>query len=412
MTELEKTLQKEKVLIEVEPERKGIEFEKNIRKLYLYQFFMNFMLITGILIPFFLTWGGLTFVEVMYLESWFTIMIFVFEIPCGAISDYFSRKASLTLAGITGATGAIVYSTYPHIFIFALAETLFAFTVALISGTDQAIAYDTLRKLERKQELSKIVARSNVYCMIALTVSAPLGSALALFIPLPYIFALMAIPVSIGAFVAVSLKEPNHDLEKKSQKYLKIVKSGFTELKNNKRLRVMAFDSITIEIFTFFIIWTYQLYLEDLNVPIFFYGFVAAGLGLIQVTFSHFIPSWEKKIKNKRRFLLFYSLIPGISYVILAFVKILPLGLTLILLVVGFGFSRRFLFVKAINEEIETKNRATVLSTVSMVGSIIKAGVYPLIGYIVMWGLGSGFIVLGAIVIIFALLSLIKNKYI
>jgi MFS family permease len=412
LTELEKTLAKDKVLIKIEPESKGIDFQKNLKKLYLYQFFMNFMLITGILVPFFLTWGGLTFVEVMFLESLFTIMIFVFEIPCGAISDYVSRRFSLTLAGITGAIGAIVYTLYPSIYIFALGETIFAFTVALITGTDQAITYDTLKKLDKKEDLSRVLAKANIYCLIGLMISAPLGSLLAFIIPLPTVFMLMAVPLSIGALVAFTLKEPNHDLEKETQKYLKIVKSGLNELRKNKALRALTLDSITIEVFTFFMIWTYQLYLEDLYVPILYYGFVAAGLALIQMVFSHYMPKWEEKIEDKQRFLLFYSLIPGVSYLLIAMTSFLPIGLVLIMLIVGFGFSRRFLFVKAINEQIETENRATVLSTVSMFGSIIRAGVYPLIGYCVMWDLKLGFIVLGAIVIVFALLSRIKNKYV
>jgi MFS family permease len=411
LTELKKSIVKEKVLIEIEPESEGLEFQKNIRKLYLYQFFMNFMLITGILIPFFLTWGGLTFVEVMYLESLFTIMIFVFEIPCGAISDYFSRRFSLILAGITGSIGAIVYTIYPSIYIFALGETIFAFTVALISGTDQAITYDTLKKMGKKEDLSKILARANIYCLVGLMISAPLGSLLALVLPLPMIFTLISVPLILGALVAFTLKEPNHDLEKESQNYLKIVKSGLNELRKNKALRALTFDSVTIEVFTFFMIWTYQLYLEDLKVPIIFYGFVAAGLALIQMVFSHYITKWEQKIEDKKRFLLVYSLIPGVAYLLIAMITSLPIGLMLILLIVGFGFSRRFLFVKAINELIETENRATVLSTVSMFSSLIRAGVYPLIGYCVMWDLKIGFIILGALIIGFALLSRIKNKY-
>jgi len=71
----------------------------NIKKLYLFQFLMNFHLISGVLIPFFIQWGKLSFFEIMCLESYFTIMILIFEIPCGAIADYISRKFMLFLGG-------------------------------------------------------------------------------------------------------------------------------------------------------------------------------------------------------------------------------------------------------------------------------------------------------------------------
>jgi fucose permease len=88
--------------------------------------------------PFFLDWGGLNFVQVMLVQSYCTIMVLIFEIPCGAIADYLSRKLSLILgAAITG-LAAFVYSSYPNILIFLLGETLWAFGAALLSGTDQA----------------------------------------------------------------------------------------------------------------------------------------------------------------------------------------------------------------------------------------------------------------------------------
>ena len=63
------------------------------------------------------------------------------------------------------------------------------------------------------------------------------------------------------------------------------------------------------------------------------------------------------------------------------------------------------------NKQIETENRATVISTINMIGSLIRAILYPLVGYFVMWNLNITFIFLGATIIIFALLSRIKNEY-
>ncbi|MBD3194769.1 MAG: hypothetical protein GF317_06925, partial [Candidatus Lokiarchaeota archaeon] len=60
-------------------------WKHNIWKVYIYEIFIAFHLISGVLIPFFVDWGGLEFVEIMFLQSYFTTMILVFEIPCGAI---------------------------------------------------------------------------------------------------------------------------------------------------------------------------------------------------------------------------------------------------------------------------------------------------------------------------------------
>jgi DHA3 family tetracycline resistance protein-like MFS transporter len=76
---------------------------------------MGCHLIAGVLLPFFLMWGKISFVEVMFLQSYFTIMILIFEIPCGAIADHFSRKLSLILGTISTALAALIYSSYPSI---------------------------------------------------------------------------------------------------------------------------------------------------------------------------------------------------------------------------------------------------------------------------------------------------------
>jgi fucose permease len=142
------------------------KWKSNIWKSYLIQFFMGCHLIAGVLLPFFLMWGKISFVEVMFLQSYFTIMILIFEIPCGAIADHFSRKLSLILGTISTALAALIYSSYPSITLFIIGETLFAIGNSLISGTDQAFTYDTLRKLGREQEITKTMARSRTYMLL------------------------------------------------------------------------------------------------------------------------------------------------------------------------------------------------------------------------------------------------------
>ncbi|MCK4480325.1 MAG: MFS transporter, partial [Candidatus Lokiarchaeota archaeon] len=276
----------------------------NIWKSYLIHFIEGFHLISGILLPFFLTWGKLTFVEVMFLQSFFTVMILVFEIPCGAIADYISRKFSLLLGAFSTAFAALVYGSYPNIFIFAIGEALWAFGAALISGTDQAFIYDTLRKLGREDDVSKVMARNRSFHLLGIGISAPIGSVIGAHFSLNLVMSLIFFPFIIATLISLTLKEPNHDLErKKKEKYFTIVKSGFTELTKNKVLRLLAFEMIITESLVFFLIWTYQIYLEALTVQLIFFGFVSTSMTIIQILFNNVITTLEDKINNKRRFL-------------------------------------------------------------------------------------------------------------
>lgn len=373
---------------------------------------MGFHLISGVLLPFFLTWGKMSFIEVMFLQSYFTIMILIFEIPCGAIADYISRKFSLMLGALSTAIAALVYGSYPNLVIFVIGETLWAFGAALTSGTYQAFTYDTLKKLEREDDISKIMARNRSFSLFGIGISAPIGSIIGASLSLNLVMTLMFFPFIIATLIMLTLKEPNHELETKdSEKYFTIIKSGFIELKKNSILRILAFEMITTEILVFFLIWIYQLYLEVLKFQLILFGFVSTSITLIQIVFNNILANLENKCKNKRRFLQFYTIVPGIGYILMSLILFIPISIPLILVVIGFGFSRSLLFTKGINKEIKTQNRATVISTINMMTSLIRAVLYPFIGYFVIFNLSITFLFLGTMIIVLALFSRIKSEY-
>lgn len=384
----------------------------NIRKLYLFQFLINFHFISGVLIPFFIGWGRLTFFEIMCLESYFTIMILVFEIPCGAISDYLNRKVSLVLAGISIAIAALIYSSYPHIIFFVIAETLWAFSAALVSGTDQALIYDSLKKIGKEKQINNKMASVQSALLVGVAISAPIGSLIAQLTSLPFVMFLMIIPFSLTTIIALTLKEPNDQIiQTQKKQYNEIIITGFRELKQKKVLRVLGFESLYAEVLVFFLLWMYQPYLELLQVNLAWYGFVTAGMTTFQVIFTNMVPRLSKRFQNRKVLIRVYTLIPGITFVLMGIIHIPSISVLLILITVGLGFSRKIFFIEAINAQIQSKERATVLSTINMFSSLMRAIFYPLVGFSVMWSLNFTFIALGTLIIADALFLRIKNEY-
>lgn len=387
------------------------KWRSNIWKSYLIHFLMGCHFISGVLLPFFLMWGKLAFIDVMVLQSFFTIMVVIFEIPCGAIADYLSRKLSLVLGALSTALAALIYSSYPNIIVFMIGETLFALGDSLISGTDQAFTYDTLRKLGEEQEITKTMARNRSYMLLGVGISAPIGSFIGAMLSLQITMSLMFFPFIAATIIALTLREPNHDfVEKKQEPYLKTIKSGVRELAKNRVLRRLALSQVITETLTFFLIWTYQLYLESLNFSIEYFGFVAASMTIVQIIFTNIIPRLKKLSRNNKLFLQIYTIIPGIAYISMSFITSVPIGITLILIVIGMGFSRRIIFTEGINKQIQSENRATALSAISMITYLLRSLLYPLIGYIVMVDLRLTFIFLGALIIIFTVSSRIQKE--
>ena len=388
-----------------------IDYSGNVQKFYIFNFFISLHTISGVLVPFFLNWGQITFIEVMFLQSYFMSMMFLFEVPSGAIADYLGRKISLMLSAFITAIAALIYSSVPNIIFFVIGETLWALGGALSSGANEAFMFDTLKKMNKQEKFSKTWGRANSFALIGIMIGGPIGSIIAEYISLQFTMTFLFFPMIIAAIISFTFKEPNSDIIKESKRYLSILKQGFSLLKNSKVLKLLAIDMILVNVLTFFIIWTYQLYLEVLNVPIIFFGFVSAMMTFTQVVFFNLVPKFMKWFKKRKRYLMFSSLMVGVAFLCMSFTLIVPISIVLILIVAGFGFSRQLIYSEGINKLIESESRATVLSTINMLGGIIQALMYPFIGIMATWNLFAVFVFLGAIMIMLTFLTPVKNEY-
>ncbi|MBN1800197.1 MAG: MFS transporter [Candidatus Lokiarchaeota archaeon] len=403
----------EKLVINKKSTVNPMKYKSNIWKSYLYHFLIGGHLISGVITVFFMTWGKLSFIEIMFLQAYFWLAILFFEIPCGAISDYIGRKYSLFLGGFSLAMAAFIYTLIPHIAIFLIGETLWALGEASISGTNSAIVFDTLKLIGREKEIDKIVARNVSFLVAGIGISAPIGSLLTLLIPIQFVETLMFVPFSLAAIVSLMLKEPNHDLEKSSshQSYLSIIKSGIKELKRNKKLLALGLDQMIGEGLIFLVFWMYQPYLEGFGVPLVYFGFVAALMTICQVIFMNLVPKLNDRIVRKKSFLFTFTVITGILFILLGILRSILLIIVLFGFVVGVGISRSIIHVRGINTQIESENRATVLSTINMIGTGIKTVIFPITGYLVMASLSTTFVVIGIVMLLLAILSRVKNDY-
>lgn len=389
------------------------KFLANIWKFYIYGFIFGIHTVRGVYLPYMTDWGGLTYPQIMLLQSYFAFMIFLFEIPSGAIADYLSRKAALSLSALFVVLAAFAYSTYPHILLFFLAETLWALSIALSSGTDEAFMYSTLKTNGEEDKLPKVLGRTQFYRLIANVLSAPLGSVIAATIGLQFTMICLGL-IYIGAFITtLAFKEPPFRKEEKTKRYLKVLKEGFIELfrKKNKVLRILCFDRLFVNLLVFLLFWTYQKYFTAVNIPILWFGFILAAMNIFNAIFNVLIPRFLKKVKKKKDLLITVNVITGFAYIILGFSLIPIIGILMLFLIVSFGYTRGLIYMNGINKHIESENRATVLSTINMFGSIARAIIYPILGLLVDWNLFAVFLIIGIMILILTVFTKVKSEY-
>ena len=386
-------------------------YRSNIFKLYLYNFFMGFYLLSGVLIPFYLIWGELTFIQFILLQSYYALIILLFQIPFGALSDYISKKVALFLSGLLSAIAALIYSNKPNFIIFLVGEALFALGEALIAGSNESLMYDSLKSIGKERDYSKSIAKCNSIFLLSMALAAPLGPIIVIYLSFSMVMILMFFPNLFGAIIALNFKEPILLNQKENKNYFTILNSGFEELKKNRVLRTLTFDMIIIEILIFFLLFTYQLYLFELHVSVIYFGIITSSYYFIQIIFINLLPKLENRFKNKRNYLMINTITPGIAYILIGIILIIPLIMILILVVFSFGFSRYILFVNGINNQIKDENRATILNTINTVKLLLKVLILPLIGFLVLLNLHFFYIIIGILIILLALNTRVKKDY-
>ncbi|MCD6115166.1 MFS transporter [bacterium] len=385
-------------------------FRANLWKIYLFKFFVSLHFTAGVLVPFFIDWGGINFTQIMILQSWFMLWTFLLEIPTGAVADYLGRKHSLALACGVNAIAAFVYASMPNFYIFLLGEFLWAMSAALLSGADEAFVYDTLRKINETKKSKKIFGRVESFGLAGIMIGAPIGSFIADQFGLRAPMLLLIVPFSIAFLIALTFKEPKTTQKIESKRYFNILKDGMKFFYRSRVLKILAMDMIFIASVAYFMIWLYQPMLKQAGINIGYFGIVHACFVVSQILIMNNYQRLERIFGSKKRLIFFSAAITGVMFIIGGLTTFIPLVLLAIILGGGFGLSRRPLFVSYMNKYIPSPKRATVLSTISMIRRFALVIINPAVGLLVDWSLNYTLIILGVAAIVFSLISKIEES--
>ena len=150
----------------------------NVRTLYVVHVLSNaqFHLVVYTL---FLLGKGFSTEQFFLIESAFALISLLMEIPTGVFSDRKSRKWSLVAASVVAAPVVPVIILSDSFPVVLIAMAVAGLSTALVSGTDVAILYDTLRALGREDEFKAITGRLNWYGSLSMAVSGIAGGLLA-----------------------------------------------------------------------------------------------------------------------------------------------------------------------------------------------------------------------------------------
>jgi MFS family permease len=380
----------------------------NVRKLYLFKFFQSMHLFGGVLIPFFTSWGKISYLQITLLQAWFVLWVTLLEVPTGAVADRFGRKTSIFLGALTIIAAAVIYSSSPSFPIFLIGEFLWALSTALISGADQALLYDSLKIAGREKESKNILGRYHAIGLWGIAIGAPIGSWIGATFGLQYSVRAMAIPFFAASMIALTLQEYRHH-KQEEENYLTTLLHGTNYFLRHPVLRILAMDALIISALSFFIVWTYQPVILELGLPLAFLGIIHGVCVLFEIMVSGSFEKLEKFSGSKLRYTFISALLIAAGLIVLSLSRSLILAILASIIVFAFGFTRGVLFSNYMNKHIESKNRATVLSAISMFGTLARTILYPFIGLMMEYSVNMTLLLLGVMVIVVSSVSRVEE---
>ncbi len=154
--------------------------------------------------------------------------------------------------------------------------------------------------------------------------------------------------------------------------------------------------------------WFYQSLLMANGFPLSMQGFVASSFNLTAMLLLFLVPMADKSL-GTRNTLFISSLVPGILYICLWLVPGPVMALVAIFGITNLKLLRAPLLVALMNEEIESADRATVLSGVSMIERIMTTMLYPAAGLLADRSLGMAFLVIGIITVLLSVVLRVEE---
>ncbi|KKU90971.1 MAG: Major facilitator superfamily [Microgenomates group bacterium GW2011_GWA1_48_10] len=368
---------------------------------YLYSFLTGLTFYTAALIPFYTDWGHISLTQVQFLQAWLMFWAFVLEIPTGVIADRFGRKISVVLGCFITFLSFLLYGTIPNFSAFLLAEFFAAAGLALMSGASEALLYDSLREEKKETKFKNIFGRSFSLGQVSAIIAAPLGGFIASRFGLNIPMLITAFPSLIAALVLLTTKEPlMKDTQEKEKNYLNITKRGISTFIHNKLLRTLAINGILVYTGAYFLIWLYQPQLKNLGIAIIYFGFVRALFALSGMIFSHNLQLTEKLFKSGNNFFRITTFITILSLVLIAVFPSLITIVLAIILIGGLGQARFTALNSYMNDQIPSEQRATTLSSISMLNRILLIVLNPAVGFMADHSLRGAFIFVAALSLI------------
>jgi MFS family permease len=339
----------------------------------------------------FLLDAGLSNFEAFAANAFFTVGMVMFEIPTGVVADGWGRRVSFLLGTVTLAGSTFLYyllwqfsAPFP---LWAVVSVLLGLGFTFFSGAVEAWLVDALRFSGYEGGLEAVFGRGQMVAGAAMLAGSASGGAIAqatnLGVPFlvraGVLLAMFAVAMWLMHDVGFTPARSTHPLGATRAVLSASIDNGL-KIRPVRYVMLAAPFSAGVGIYVFYALQPYLLELfGDPN------AYSVAGLAAAIVAGAQVIGGWlapyARSLFRKRTSVLIVSgCISTLIFLVLGFTRVFWVALVLLAVWAIVDSSARPVRPAYINDMIPSKERATVLSFDSLMGSSGGAVVQPLLG--------------------------------
>ncbi len=341
--------------------------------------------------------------------SVFALATLILEIPSGVVADLIGRKKVLLLARFLYIIEIFLIAFYNGFWVFLIAKIISGIGVSLSSGANEALLYDTLKRLNKEQEHKRISGKIFMITNISTAFVFIIGAFLfSINNKLP---AVASLPfISLGFVLTFFLKEPyaiNHRVNLRNA-YLHL-KTGLIYFLHHDYVKFLVFFSIPIASGISIILSISSAYFEKIMIPVALIGIFAFISSMITAYFSKKAHRFEKRLGDKKSLYLIQALV--VAGIFLMSLMINYFGVIFYFLIpLSSGFFG-VLINHYMNSHIETSHRATMLSIKNLADNLGIFILFLAVGYMTkIRSMQTSLAILGIIFVIYSVILFLYSK--
>lgn len=324
---------------------------------------------------------GFSIVEIGLLESIFHIVSMCFEIPSGVVADVLGRKKTMICSLYMSIISAMFMLFSGSFATTALAIGLSALSYNLASGTREALAYDSLKKVSQEKEYNHFASTEMMLYRISSS-TAMLCAGFALWLGYRKAYALDVLVGVFSLLFAYGLKEvPASEVQEQLSVWARVrvcVMESIGFLKRGHKIKMIIFINTLVGAIGTLMLFFLQAKLPLAGLEHFLLGPALFIMGLGSALGAKVVARFAKK---KYRVVVLISVL-GISFSIITLV----IGNPYLMCLGGFvaSFSDDFIEVRTdilLNDMIPSEQRATLISVCSFAFSVVMIILSPIMGW-------------------------------